>query len=76
MQYEAAGAVVSEDLSEADIMVGVKQVHAHELQRDKTYLFFSHVIKGQVRASFRSRSDRRRRYPRVGIAVVGACEWL
>ena len=47
-EYEAAGAIVIEDLSQADVILGVKRpVHAEEMLADKTYLFFSHVIKGQ-----------------------------
>eukprot|EP00040_Diaphanoeca_grandis_P029170 m.170176 g.170176 ORF g.170176 m.170176 type:complete len:177 (-) comp31604_c1_seq7:4806-5336(-) len=46
-EYEAAGATLSNDLHEADILIGVKQVKEPELQPKKTYMFFSHVIKGQ-----------------------------
>ena len=35
------------DVSQADILVGVKQVQKDLLMKDKTYMFFSHVIKGQ-----------------------------
>ena len=46
--YERAGAVVQEDLSKAHIIVGVKRPRSLEaLPAEKTYLFFSHVIKGQ-----------------------------
>ena len=47
-QYEKAGAVVQEDLSEADLILGVKRpLHEEDLIPEKTYSFFSHVIKGQ-----------------------------
>ena len=47
-EYERAGAVVSEDLSEADIILGVKRpADPATLLDHKTYVFFSHVIKGQ-----------------------------
>lgn len=46
--YEQAGAVISDDLSQADIILGVKRPSDPEsLIEDKTYFFFSHVIKGQ-----------------------------
>lgn len=46
--YERAGAVVSNDLSQADIILGVKRpADPSTLLNDKTYVFFSHVIKGQ-----------------------------
>ena len=47
-QYEKAGAVITEDLSKADVLLGVKRVASEDdLIPDKTYMFFSHVIKGQ-----------------------------
>lgn len=47
-QYERAGAVITEDLSCADVLLGVKRVADEDnLIPDKTYMFFSHVIKGQ-----------------------------
>ncbi|GMI40057.1 hypothetical protein TeGR_g12048 [Tetraparma gracilis] len=46
-EYRAAGAIVTEDLSEACLLIGVKQVEEAKLIKDKSYLFFSHVIKGQ-----------------------------
>ena len=47
-QYEKAGAIITEDLSEADILLGVKRVAKEDnLIPNKTYMFFSHVIKGQ-----------------------------
>jgi len=46
--YERAGAVVQEDLRSAQIIFGVKRPRSlKELPSEKTYLFFSHVIKGQ-----------------------------
>ncbi|MCX8057665.1 MAG: bifunctional lysine ketoglutarate reductase /saccharopine dehydrogenase family protein [Ignavibacteria bacterium] len=45
--YEKAGAVISEDLSEAEIIFGVKEVPVEKLLPEKTYVFFAHVIKGQ-----------------------------
>ena len=46
-EYRMAGATISEDLSDADLILGVKQVEEDKLIPDKSYMFFSHVIKGQ-----------------------------
>ncbi|XP_055375686.1 alpha-aminoadipic semialdehyde synthase, mitochondrial [Condylostylus longicornis] len=45
--YLNAGAVVKEDISEASIIFGVKQVPVDALIPRKTYCFFSHTIKAQ-----------------------------
>lgn len=41
------GAVIEEDLSEAELIIGVKSVPIDLLLPDKTYAFFSHTIKAQ-----------------------------
>jgi alanine dehydrogenase len=46
-EYEALGLTVCEDVSEADIFFGVKEVQVDSLVSDKTYFFFSHTIKKQ-----------------------------
>jgi alpha-aminoadipic semialdehyde synthase len=46
-EYKAVGATITDDLSPACLVLGVKQVDADTLHRDKSYMFFSHVIKGQ-----------------------------
>ena len=46
-EYVAAGAVLSEDLTPAAAILGVKQVPADALIPERTYLFFSHTIKAQ-----------------------------
>lgn len=47
--YRAAGAQVVEDVSPADILLGVKRpLNVMDLLPNKTYLFFSHTIKGQA----------------------------
>lgn len=46
--YEAFGLSVQEDVADADILLGVKEVPIHELVEGKTYLFFSHTIKKQT----------------------------
>nr|XP_006821861.1 PREDICTED: alpha-aminoadipic semialdehyde synthase, mitochondrial-like [Saccoglossus kowalevskii] len=45
--YENAGAIVQEDLSEASLIMGVKQVPIDKLLPNKNYAFFSHTIKAQ-----------------------------
>jgi saccharopine dehydrogenase (NAD+, L-lysine forming) len=46
-EYRSAGVNVSDDLSECEIMMGVKEVDIPELRPDKSYLFFSHTAKEQ-----------------------------
>ncbi|MCP4340643.1 MAG: hypothetical protein GY799_17605 [Desulfobulbaceae bacterium] len=46
-EYRRAGAEVSEDLKAADVIFAVKEIPLQLLERGKTYLFFSHTIKGQ-----------------------------
>ncbi|ELT95650.1 hypothetical protein CAPTEDRAFT_173154 [Capitella teleta] len=46
-EYVNAGAKVKEDLSEAPVILGVKQVPIDSLIPEKTYVFFSHTIKAQ-----------------------------
>ena len=43
--YLKAGAQITDDLSSADIIFGVKEVDISTLIKDKTYLFFSHTSK-------------------------------
>ena len=45
--YRNAGAEISEDLSDCPIIMGVKEIPEHIFKKSKTYIFFSHVIKGQ-----------------------------
>ena len=45
--YQKNGAVVSEDLSDCHVILGIKEVPVNELLEDKTYLFFSHTKKAQ-----------------------------
>jgi hypothetical protein len=45
--YTRAGAAVTTDLDEANIVLGVKEIPPELLKPGFTYLFFSHVIKGQ-----------------------------
>lgn len=45
--YVSAGAIVQEDISEANVIFGVKQTPVDLLIPNKTYCFFSHTIKAQ-----------------------------
>ncbi|MGI0107459.1 NAD(P)-dependent oxidoreductase [Salinimicrobium sp. WS361] len=46
-EYRQAGFEVTEDISDCDIMLGVKEVPLPYLIPDKKYFFFSHTIKKQ-----------------------------
>lgn len=46
-EYRDAGFEVSEDVSDCDVMLGVKEVPIPALIPDKKYFFFSHTIKKQ-----------------------------
>ncbi|KAL9643444.1 hypothetical protein ABK040_010059 [Willaertia magna] len=46
-EYKEAGCEINEDLSSAQTILAVKEVPAHLLLPNKTYMFFSHTIKGQ-----------------------------
>ncbi|KAJ3373400.1 hypothetical protein GGF31_000833 [Allomyces arbusculus] len=46
-RYRQAGATISEDLSKADVIVGIKEVELTGLIPNKSYLYFSHTHKGQ-----------------------------
>jgi len=47
-EYLLAGAEISEDIAPCPIILGVKEIPTELLQADKTYLYFSHTIKGQT----------------------------
>lgn len=46
-EYVRAGAKMVEDLSPCDTVFAVKEIPVTFLQKGKTYVFFSHTIKGQ-----------------------------
>lgn len=46
-EFESAGAVVAEDLSECGVILAVKEIPLSMFAPNKTYMFFSHTIKGQ-----------------------------
>ncbi|WP_413165829.1 NAD(P)-dependent oxidoreductase [Capilliphycus salinus ALCB114379] len=47
IEYQQLGLEVRENVSDCDILLGVKEVPVSELIPNKTYLFFSHTIKKQ-----------------------------
>ena len=47
-EYSSLGIPLQEDLSECDILLGVKEVKIPTLIAEKTYFFFSHTIKKQA----------------------------
>jgi alanine dehydrogenase len=47
-QYKAEGFLVTDNISDADIMIGVKEVPIDDLIPNKKYFFFSHTIKKQA----------------------------
>jgi len=46
-EFETAGVRVKDNLSECDILLGIKEVPVEQLLPGKTYLFFSHTKKKQ-----------------------------
>ncbi len=47
-EYLAEGIAMSEDLSDCDIIIGVKEVNISDLIPNKKFMFFSHTIKKQA----------------------------
>lgn len=47
-EYREAGIALQNDLSDADVLLGVKEVPVEQLIPGKTYFFFSHTIKKQA----------------------------
>ncbi len=45
--YETAGAKACEGMEQGDVIFGVKEIPEEKILDDKTYIFFSHTIKGQ-----------------------------
>lgn len=45
--YRTVGAKVHEDLAPANVIFAVKEIPNHIFEENKTYVFFSHTIKGQ-----------------------------
>ena len=46
-EFDDSGAIIQEDLTECPTVFAVKEIPIKLLQNNKTYLFFSHTLKGQ-----------------------------
>lgn len=46
-EFENVGANLVEEVTDSDIVIGVKEMPLGYFKKDKTYIFFSHTIKGQ-----------------------------
>jgi saccharopine dehydrogenase (NAD+, L-lysine-forming) len=46
-EYQSAGVEVKEDISDCEILLGIKEVPVEQLIAGKTYMFFSHTKKKQ-----------------------------
>lgn len=46
-EYSRAGAYISKNLTDCPVIFGVKEIPVSYFEDNKTYVFFSHVIKGQ-----------------------------
>jgi len=60
-EYTRAGITVTEDMSDCDVLLGIKEVPVNDLVSGKTYLFFSHTKKQQLynRQLFHSLIDKK-----------------
>ncbi len=47
-EYRSAGVPMSNDLTDRDVLLGIKEVPVAQLLPNKTYFFFSHTIKEQA----------------------------
>jgi alpha-aminoadipic semialdehyde synthase len=47
--YANTGAEISENIDDAQVVFGLKEIELAQIQEDKAYLFFSHTHKGQVK---------------------------
>ncbi len=47
-EYLKAGAKIAKDLKKCGVIFGVKEMPVSFFEPDKTYVFFSHIIKGQA----------------------------
>ncbi len=45
--YEAVGVELEENISHADLVIGVKEMPIKQFRKNGAYMFFSHTIKGQ-----------------------------
>lgn len=46
-EFSDAGAILTNHLNEAPVIFGIKEISTSFFEKEKTYVFFSHVIKGQ-----------------------------
>ena len=46
-QYAAAGAGSCADMAAGDVILGIKEIPVEKILDNKTYVFFSHTVKGQ-----------------------------
>ncbi|MBM3434894.1 MAG: hypothetical protein FJY07_01615 [Bacteroidetes bacterium] len=46
-EFQGAGAEITDRLDEAPVIFGIKEIPENFFEEGKTYVFFSHVIKGQ-----------------------------
>ena len=46
-EFQEAGTEVKEDLSMADVVFAIKEIPKEIFMKNKTYVFFSHTLKGQ-----------------------------
>ena len=46
-EFEKAGAIIQEDISQCPVTFAVKEIPEQHFQAKNSYVFFSHVIKGQ-----------------------------
>lgn len=83
-EYRDAGIEVTEDISQADFLFGVKEVPVDQLIPDKTYFFFSHTVKKQAqnKTLLRTVLDRNIRLidyevikDEAGVRVVAFGKW-
>lgn len=47
LEYQNAGAVLTDNINQCDIILGVKEIPPAKIADNKVYVFFSHTIKGQ-----------------------------
>ena len=47
-KYEQNGALIQEDISKSDLILGVKEIEPNLLIQSKSYMFFSHTSKIQA----------------------------
>ncbi len=48
-RYRKVGAEITEDISKADVIIGLKEIGAKKIMPDKAYYCFSHTHKGQLK---------------------------